>query len=196
MSSPPNVRSPDGRSVAGRTLIPADQIRTAVATLGAHVRAAYAGRDLTMLCVLDGAMLFAADLLRELDMPVRVATVAARSYRGRATVPGRLDVRLDRAGALRGRHVLVVDDILDSGRTLAGLCDAIGAAGPASLRVAVLLDKPARRVVPVHADFVGFQVPDVFVVGYGMDHDGHHRNLPDIRVLQDARERAAGAGAD
>ncbi|MHC5212393.1 MAG: hypoxanthine phosphoribosyltransferase [Planctomycetota bacterium] len=179
------------RPVAGRTLISSRRIHAEVAALGQRVRTAYAGKDLTVVCVLDGALVFTADLVRELDVPVRIETVMARSYRGGTTTPGELQMRLECAARLRGRHVLVVEDILDTGRTLAAVRRAILEAGPTSLRVAVLLDKPSRRVEPVHADFVGFEIPDVFVVGYGMDHDGQYRNLPDIRALTDREQESA-----
>jgi hypoxanthine phosphoribosyltransferase len=180
--------------VGGRVLIPATAIRAKVVTLAHRLRAACAGEDLTVLVVLDGALLFAADLVRALDMPLRVETIAARSYRAAATRPGLLTLRLECAERLHGRHVLVVEDILDTGRTLSAILEAVSRAGPASLRSVVLLDKPERRVVPVRADFVGFEIPDAFVVGYGMDHDGRFRNLPDIRVLDERAESSTDAG--
>jgi hypoxanthine phosphoribosyltransferase len=182
------------RPVCGRKLIPGHRIRAEVTALGRRISAAFAGKELTVVCVLDGALLFTADLVRELELPLRLETVAARSYRDGATAPGALQLRLECAERLRGRHVLVVDDILDTGRTLAAARDAIRMAEPASLRIAVLLDKPKRRVVPVQADYVGFEIPDVFVVGYGMDHDGHYRNLPDVCVLSEGGQAAGVAG--
>ena len=144
-----------------------------------------AGGELTVVAVLNGALVFSADLVRHLDLPLRIETVRARSYRGDATTPGDLRVRMDDVGALAGRHVLLVDDILDTGRTMERLRAEIRAQGPASVRIAVLLDKPDRRAVDVEADYVGFEIPDVFVVGYGLDHDERYRNLPDIHELRD-----------
>jgi hypoxanthine phosphoribosyltransferase len=172
-----------GRETLGRELISARRIRAAVAAIGAQVRATYGGEELTIVSVLDGAILFTADLLRELDMPVRVETVSARSYRDAATAPGQLSLGLERLHGLVDRHVLIVDDILDTGRTLERLRREIGARRPRSLRIAVLLEKPCRRAAHVRVDFRGFEIPDRFVVGYGMDHDGRYRNLRGIRVL-------------
>ncbi len=167
-------------------LISQAQIRTAVVRLGAEINERYGAHELTVVSVLHGALVFTADLIRRLDMPVRLHTVSARSYHAQATAPGELQVQADGLAELRDRHVLLVDDILDTGRTLAHLSTLIRAASPASLRLVALLDKPSRRSTPVQADFVGFEIPDVFVVGYGLDHDGRFRNLPDISVLAPA----------
>ena len=186
--SMPDASSPRTRGAAdlpagARVLFDRDAIRAAVDRLGADVRATYGDDPLTVVAVLHGALVFTADLIRRLDMPVQLETVTARSYRGDATTPGDLELRLEDAAHLTGRHVLVVDDILDTGRTLARLTTALETHRPASLRRAVLLDKPSRRVEPVTAEFVGLEVPDLFVVGYGLDHDGRWRNLPDIHAL-------------
>jgi len=166
-----------------RKLFGEHEIRRAVSRLGGDVRSAYEGQELTVVAVLHGAMVFTADLIRELDMPVFLETVTASSYRGEATRPGDLEVRMESAAHLRGRHVLLVDDILDTGRTLCWLRSELERYEPHSLRIAALLDKPSRRVEPVRADFVGFEIPDEFVVGYGLDYDGRYRNLPDILAL-------------
>ncbi len=169
----------------GKLLITADEVRAAVARVAANIRQAFAGRELSVVCVLDGALLFTADLVRQLDLPLRIETVSARSYRGADTTGGDLVVHAEGLSRLAGRHVLIVDDILDTGRTLVRLREAISAVRPASLASAVLLDKPGRRAVDIRADFVGIEIPDLFVVGYGMDHDGRWRNLQNIFALDE-----------
>ena len=137
-----------------------------------------------MLVVLRGGIIFAADLIRKLDLPLRLDTVGVSSYRGAATEPSELRVVASPTLDLRGRNVLLVDDILDSGLTLARLREDAFARGARSVAIAVLLDKPARRRADVHADFVGFTIPDVWVVGYGLDHDERYRNLPFLAALE------------
>jgi len=177
-----------------RLLVGPDEIQRTVDRLGQELRATYTDGELTLVVVLQGALVFAADLLRRLTLPVRLETVNARSYVGAARSPGALQLALADLGAIEGRHVLVVDDILDTGRTLAALLAALQLRRPASLRSIVLLDKPARRQVALRADFTGMTVPDAFVVGYGLDHDGLHRNLPCLAALA-ADEGAAAAPA-
>lgn len=160
-----------------------DEIRHAVDRLGLAIRECYGQRELTVVIALQGALVFAADLIRRLDMPVRLRTVTARSYRGSATTAGSLQLDLSELGEVRGRDVLVVDDILDTGRTMSSLVRALQELSPTSLRSAVLLDKPSRREIPMVADFTGFEIEDHFVVGYGLDHDGLYRNFPFIVAL-------------
>ncbi|MCB9898734.1 MAG: hypoxanthine phosphoribosyltransferase [Planctomycetes bacterium] len=154
-----------------------------VARLGREVRAVYGMGEITVVTVLHGALVFTADLIRELDMPVRLETVTASSYRGQTTRPNELDVRVTSLEHLKGKDVLVVDDILDTGNTLSRVTRDLQRFEPRSTRIAVLLDKPSRREVAVTADFVGFEIPDLFVIGYGLDYDGRYRNLPDILAL-------------
>ncbi|RMH29694.1 MAG: hypoxanthine phosphoribosyltransferase [Planctomycetota bacterium] len=139
-----------------------------------------------MIPVLSGSIIFFADLVRRLPVALATELVSVSSYRGATTES--LGASLEGAlpGNLAGKHVVIVDDILDSGRTLGLLRGRIGELGPASLRICVLLRKERPRDVPVEADLVGFDIPDVFVVGYGLDYDGHYRNLPDVRLLEGA----------
>jgi len=139
--------------------------------------------ELTVVAVADGAIVFAADLMRALPLPVRFATVRVSAY-GAGTTPGERAEILGPVPALRGDHVLIVEDILDSGLTLNTLRVRLRDGGPASLRSAVLLDKPSGRRTPFTPDFTGFFCPDAFVVGYGMDAAGRYRNLPDIGILR------------
>jgi hypoxanthine phosphoribosyltransferase len=165
-----------------------DEIRHAVDRLGLSIRECYGQGDLTVVVALKGALVFAADLIRRLDMPIRLRTVTARSYREESTLPGTLDLDLSGLGELHGRDVLIVDDILDTGRTMSALLTEVRKLSPTSLRSAVLLDKPSRREVPVQADFTGFHIEDHFVVGYGLDHDGLYRNFPFIVALGTGRD--------
>jgi hypoxanthine phosphoribosyltransferase len=171
------------RPPGSQVLFTGAQIAAAVDRLAGEIRAVYGDEELTVVAVLHGGLVFAADLMRRLDMPVRLGVVLASSYRGPSTEPGELQVQFNPELQLRGRHVLLLDDILDTGRTLMRLRDELRMHGPRSLRLAALLDKPSRRVVPLHADFVGFSIPDVFVVGYGLDWNERWRNLPDIVAL-------------
>jgi hypoxanthine phosphoribosyltransferase len=166
-----------------QVLFTGDEIREAVERLGDEVRATYGRDELTIVVVLHGGLVFAADLMRRLDMPMRLGVALASSYRGAATSPGELQVQMHPGLDVAGRHVLLVDDILDTGRTLLRLRDDIRALGARSVRLATLVDKPSRRVAPLHADFVGFTIPDLFIVGYGLDWNERYRNLPDIVAL-------------
>ena len=140
------------------------------------------GGELSVIGLMDGAFMFCADLVRRLPMPVRLALVPIISI-GRGGKPS--DLLLPDGFPLEGADVLVVEDILDTGRTLAALSDHILAQRPARLRIAVLLDKPGRRTVPLNADYIGFKVPDHWIVGYGLDVDGLYRNLPYVTFVEE-----------
>jgi len=169
-------------SAPGALLYDADQIAAAVDRLAAEIAPHYAGLELTAVVVLDGALIFAADLLRRLPVPTRVETVKVTSY----AADRQSEVQfLAGPPILAGRHLLIIDDILDSGRTLAALRARLTAERPASLRSCVLLDKPSRRQIDVPIEWRGLEVPDCFVVGYGLDFDGRYRNLPSIARLED-----------
>jgi hypoxanthine phosphoribosyltransferase len=158
------------------------------------VDAARAGvGELTVVAVADGALMFAADLLRELPLPVRFSSLRVSAYGDGMTPRDRAEI-LGTPQGIAGAHVLIVEDILDTGLTLNALSAALREHNPASLRTAVLLDKPAGRKLPYHAEYVGFKCPDAFVVGYGLDFAGRYRNLPDIGVLR--RELRPALGGD
>ena len=159
--------------------------------LAAEVRRESGGRPLTVVGVLTGSIMVVADLVRRLDGPVNVSMVWASSYRGTATSPGTLEMRLDLLPDLTGQHVLLVDDIFDTGRTLAALLEELRRRGAASVRSLVLLRKAGRSAVAIEPDFVGFEIPDAFVVGYGLDFDGAFRHLPHLAALDDADIAAA-----
>jgi hypoxanthine phosphoribosyltransferase len=167
-------------------LIPAERIHQRVLELARQIACDYQGRPMTVIGVLTGCLIFLADLIRRLDLPLRIHLVQASSYRGDATAPGQLRLGLDDLPNLNGQEVLVVDDILDTGRTLTGVVAELKQRGAGRVRVAVLLHKVGRQEVPFTADYVGFDIPDAFVVGYGLDFNDEYRHLPHIAVLAPA----------
>ena len=167
-----------------KILIPAEEIRQRVDELSREIAAVYPNHEpVTIVGVLTGSLVFLADLIRRLDLPLRIALIQASSYRGETTTPGELRIEPDIALDVRGRHVLLLDDILDTGRTLSKLMDHVRAYEPRSVRVVVLLRKLGRQVVPLEPDFCGFEIPDEFVIGYGLDYNDEYRHLPFIGVL-------------
>lgn len=169
-----------------KTLLAEDDIRAGVAQLGETLVQVYGETPLVVVGVLTGSLVFLADLIRRLPLRLIVALVQASSYRGAATRPGELALDLAGLPALEGRDVLLVDDIFDTGRTLAQLVERIRAQRPRSLRSAVLLRKLGRQEVEMTPDHVVFDIPDQFVVGYGLDYDGHYRNLPFVAALEES----------
>lgn len=161
------------------------QIRDGVGRLAEQLAADFDRRPLTILSVLTGSVVLLADLIRKLEMPLRVAVIQASSYRGRTTRPGELTVNPELVPDVRGRDVLLLDDIFDTGKTLAGLVERLGHWEPGSLRCAVLLRKEGRQEVGYRPDYCAFTIPDVFVVGYGLDYDDHYRNLPYLAALDE-----------
>jgi hypoxanthine phosphoribosyltransferase len=164
-------------------LISAEQIRQRLDEVAADIARAYNGRPVTVVGILTGALIFVADLIRRIDLPLRVAFITASSYRGSATTPGRLEVRDELLPDLTDRHVLLLDDILDTGKTLTRVVAHLINRGAASVKVGVLLRKIGRQEVPFEPDFVGFTIPDKFVIGYGLDYDDEYRHLPYIGIL-------------
>ncbi len=159
-------------------------IRRRVAALADEINRAYRGKDLTVIAIVNGAIIFTADLLRQLRSPLRLDCVRASSYHAGTAATGKPvivdNLKLD----IAGQHVLLVDDILDTGNTLSAVHELLLAKKAASVRTCVLLDKKARRVVPFEAEYVGFEIPNEFVVGYGLDFNERYRNLPCIGVLK------------
>ena len=167
-----------------KQLLTAEQIEEGVTRLAAEVSEFYAGKTLTVLGVLNGSIVLVADLIRHLDLPVRVGVVQASSYRGPADEPGPLRVELAMMPDIQGRNVLLVDDIFDTGNTLSTLLAEIRGAGPTSVRTLVLLRKHGRKAVAMEPDHVGFEIPNEFVVGYGLDYQDAFRNLPYVAVME------------
>ena len=164
-------------------LLPAERIQQRVAELARQVAADFHGRPVTIVGVLTGCLMFLADLVRHLDLPLRIGLIQASSYRGAATTPGELRVSPELLPDLRDRHVLLLDDILDTGQTLAQLVGHVRELGPLSVKVVVLLRKRGRQKVALEPDYCGFDIPDAFVVGYGLDYNDEYRNMPFIAVL-------------
>ena len=182
----PSATEPEGpKSRLGRVLASGAAIAERVRALGAEIGKDYSGETLHLVIVLEGASVFAADLARAIlpGVDLKPHFVRASSYGQGTCSSGRVRVNGGGSLALADSHVLLVDDIVDSGRTARLLLDRLQRAGPRSVRFAALLSKPSRRVVDVRVDYFGFEIPDEFVVGYGMDHAGAFRDLPDIRVL-------------
>lgn len=179
-----------------RVLIPRDRIAARVREMAARIaedlRAAVAadghspdeGHRIVLMPVMTGAIVFTADLIREMPLRLSLELVTVSSYPGQSTESRGATLAGELRADIAGKHVLLIDDILDSGRTLDLLRGIVESRGPASVRSAVLLDKKARRAVPFEADYVGFEIPDEFVVGYGLDVAGRYRNLPFVAVVK------------
>lgn len=168
-----------------RILIPRADLARRVDELAARIRRDVgAGARLHVVCVLKGAFVFMSDLVRALDLPLTMDFMAVASYGMHTTSSGEVRVLKDLDTALEGRDVLIVEDIVDSGLTLHYLQEIIRARGPRSVRTVCLLNKPSRRIVDVRVEYIGFDIDDHFVVGYGLDFDERYRNLPDIAVLE------------
>jgi hypoxanthine phosphoribosyltransferase len=173
---------PRWRGEVERVLIDEERLARRVKSLAREIERDFRGRELVVVSLLNGTVLFLADLIRHLNLPLRLDFIGVSSY-GVGTESGDLvftkELRLD----VRGRNVLLLDDILDTGNTLSRVKSKLRALKPRRLRTCVLLDKPARRTQPVQADYVGFEVPNLFVVGYGLDFAERYRNLPFVGVL-------------
>ena len=166
-----------------RILVTEEEIAEAVRKLGAQLTEDYRGKDLVLLCILKGAIVFFGDLMRAIDLPLETEFMAVSSYGDATRSSGVVQIRKDLDHDITGRHILIVEDIIDSGVTLNYLKGHLATRGAASIRIATLLDKPARRRVDLKADYVCFEIPDAFVVGYGLDYGERYRNLPVIGVL-------------
>jgi hypoxanthine phosphoribosyltransferase len=170
----------------GEILVQPDELSRRVRELGRQISADYAGRDLLLVGVLKGAVFFLSDLMRHIDVPCEVDFMAVASYGSATDSSGVVRILKDLDVALEGRHVLIVEDIIDSGLTLQYLLRSLGARNPASIEVCALLTKPERRKVELEPRYVGFEIPNRFVVGYGLDYAERYRNLPYVAVLEDA----------
>ena len=166
-----------------KVLLTEEQIATRVKELGAELTAEYKGKDVVVIALLKGCAWFVTDLTRAMDMPLRVEFMVASSYGDGTTTSGNVNVKLDIGQDIEGKHVILVDDIIDSGVTFAAISTMLKERKPASLKTVALCDKVERRVNGLDADYVGFVIPDEFVVGYGLDYAQDYRNLPFIGVL-------------
>lgn len=165
-------------------LIDTDELHRRVRELGREITHAFSGTEaLVLVGILRGALYFLADLSRAIDLPVRIDLISVTSYTGTES-SGTVTLLKDLDEEIQGKDVLIVEDIVDTGRTLRTLLDHLQGRHPRSLGVCALLDKPDRRIIPVPVDYVGFTIPDHFVVGYGLDYDQSYRNLPHIALLK------------
>jgi hypoxanthine phosphoribosyltransferase len=169
----------------GEILVQPDDLKQKVRDLGAQISADYADRDLLLVCVLKGAVFFLADLMRHIDIPCEVDFMAVSSYGSETDSSGVVRILKDLDRPIAGRDVLIVEDIVDSGLTLQYLMRNLGAREPASLEVCALLTKPDRRKVELPTRYVGFEIPDKFAIGYGLDVAERYRNLPYVAALSD-----------
>ena len=167
-----------------KVLLTEEQLRDGVANMAREITACYEGKQLTIVGVLTGSIVLLADLIRLIDLPMRVGVIQASSYRGATTQPGALVIHDELLLDISGRDVLLVDDIFDTGHTLVQVMERMRTFSPHSIRSAVLLRKRRRREVDVLPDFVAFLIPDEFVVGYGLDYEDMYRNLPYLAALE------------
>jgi hypoxanthine phosphoribosyltransferase len=186
-----NPVPPRWRKEVQSILISDEQLARRVKTLAREIERDFRGREMVVVSLLNGTVLFLADLIRHLNLPLRLDFIGVSSY-GMGTESGDLvftkELRLD----VRGRDVLLVDDILDTGNTLSRVLPKLRALKPRRIRTAILLDKPSRRVAKVRADYIGFEIPDLFVIGYGLDFAERYRNLPFVGVLHPHIYKEAG----
>jgi hypoxanthine phosphoribosyltransferase len=167
-----------------RVLLSAGEIHARIEDLGRQISADYGEGPLYLICILKGAVIFAADLMRAITTPTRLEFIGISSYGKGKTSSGEVKLTKDLDNTIEGQHVLVIEDIVDSGVTLTYLTHVLQQRGPKSVEIVTLLDKPERRLRPVSVKYVGFQIPDEFVVGYGLDYAEDYRNLKDVCVLE------------
>jgi hypoxanthine phosphoribosyltransferase len=180
----PAPKGPPELKHLDHVLVTPSAIKRRIATLADQLNKDYAHKDMMVVAIVNGALIFTADLLRQLRSPLRLDCLRAASYHAGTKSVGEPRIVDQMKLDVRGHHVLLVDDILDTGKTLAAVAGLITAKGAASVKTCVLLDKKARRTVPFEADYVGFEIPNEFVVGYGLDFNERYRNLPCIGVLK------------
>ena len=168
-----------------KVLLSEEEVDARIQAIGEQISKDYAGKQVHLVCVLKGGSFFMCELAKRITVPVSLDFMSVSSYGGDTKSSGVVKIVKDLDESLKDKDVLVVEDIVDSGRTLSYLMEMLRDRGPASLRLCTLLDKPDRRVVDVHVDYTGFQIPDEFVVGYGLDYDQKYRNLPYISYLEE-----------
>jgi hypoxanthine phosphoribosyltransferase len=174
----------DGDHAIGETLVPAEDLEARVRELAAEISRDYAGKDLVLVGVLKGAVFFLSDLMRQLTVPVEVDFMAVASYGSATKSSGVVRILKDLDASIDGRDVLIVEDIVDSGLTLQYLMRNLAGRDPRSLEVCALLIKPERRKVDLPTKYVGFEIPNRFAIGYGLDHAERYRNLPYVAALK------------
>jgi hypoxanthine phosphoribosyltransferase len=164
-------------------MISEEEIKVKIKELGAQISKDYQGKDLLMICVLKGAVVFMADLIREVKIPVDIDFMAVSSYGSSTSSSGVVRILKDLNESIENKHIIIVEDIVDTGLTLKYLVENLKSRGPASIKICTFLDKPERRKADITPDYCGYSIPDEFVVGYGLDFAEKYRNLPYVAVL-------------
>lgn len=167
-----------------RVMISEERISKRIRELAEQISKDYEGKSIHLICILKGSVFFCCDLAKRISIPVTLDFMSVSSYGNETVSSGRVRIVKDLDESIQGEHVLILEDIIDSGRTLAYLMDLLGTRAPASLNICTLLDKPDRRVTDVNVKYVGFEIPDEFVVGYGLDFQQKYRNLPYVAVIE------------
>ena len=167
-----------------KVMIPEAEVDAKIAELGKKISEDYAGKQVHLICILKGSVFFTCELAKRITVPVSLDFMSVSSYGDGTASSGIVKIAKDLDESLEGKDVIVIEDIIDSGRTLYYLMDVLGKRQPNSLRLCTLLDKPDRRVRDVKVDYVGFEIPDEFVVGYGLDYAQKYRNLPYIGIVE------------
>ena len=176
------------KSIPDSILISESQIRNRIQELGSQITQDYENQELVLICVLRGATLFFADLVREISLPLRFEFLQASSYNDNTEPSKNIEFIQQGNNYIQQKHVLIVEDIIDTGQTLAFLIKHLQSLDPKTIKICTLLDKPDRRQFSVSVDYIGFEIPNVFVVGYGLDYSQMYRNLPYIAVLESTSE--------
>ncbi len=169
-------------------LIPEEDIEKRVRELADEISKDYAGEEVLLICILKGSVFFTCELAKRLSVPVKLDFMSVSSYGNGTVSSGRVKIVKDLDDSIEGKNVIVIEDIIDSGRTLAHLLAVLNVRNPKSIKLCTLLDKPSRREVEVKVDYTGFSIPDAFVVGYGLDYAQQYRNLPYVGVLELGKE--------
>jgi hypoxanthine phosphoribosyltransferase len=167
-----------------RVMIPEEQVNERIRELAEQISKDYEGKSVHLICILKGSIFFSCELAKRLTVPVTLDFMSVSSYGSETVSSGRVRILKDLDESIKGRNVLIVEDIIDSGNTLAYLMDLLSTRAPETLTICTLLDKPDRRVTDVDVKYVGFIIPDEFVVGYGLDYDQYYRNLPYVGVVE------------
>lgn len=167
-----------------KVMLSEEEVNKRIKELGEQISKDYAGKEVHMVCVLKGSTFFTCELAKRISVPVSLDFMSVSSYGNGTESSGAIKIKKDLEESLMGKDVLVIEDIVDSGRTLSYLLELLGSRQPASLKLCTLLDKPDRRVVDVNVDYTGFRIPDEFVVGYGLDYAQKYRNLPYIGIVE------------
>ena len=166
-----------------KVLLSEEEVDARIRQIAAKISKDYAGKEIHMICVLKGGVFFTCELAKRITVPVTIDFMCVSSYGASTVSSGKITIKKDLEESIEGRNVIVIEDIIDTGRTLRYLLDDLSTRGPKSLKLCAMLDKPDRRITDVAVDYTGFEIPDEFVVGYGLDYDQRYRNLPYIGIL-------------